>query len=395
VKGESDVQLLIRFSRLVSQANARAEVLSLLVTSAVGLVGADAAIACAVEGDTLKPVASHGLPAVTAADCELDADTMGDELADRVLEKVGKGFHHAKAVPLASGRGLFGSLVILFKGHDEPPTEKLELAAALADLTASTLEKDAQYAELERSFAELRASREVMARTYKLRALGEMAAGISHDLKNILNPLSLHAQLVQRALPKDNADAHQSIAEMRKVLHRGVEMLNRLREFSRQAPEAKAETVPLNTVVHEAIEICRPRLHARHDLHVELEEKPGSPPDVVVRSAELVAALVNLIVNAIDAIGGAEGPARGTIVVETGASERGGWIRVSDDGPGMPPEVERRIFEPFFTTKGVEGTGLGLALVYAFVQRHNGTLEVVTAPRKGASFTLTFPRPAA
>jgi signal transduction histidine kinase len=208
-------------------------------------------------------------------------------------------------------------------------------------------------------------------------------------MKNILNPLGLHLQIVQRAVPSDKRDAQQSMAEMKQVLHRGAEMLNRLREFSRQAPEAKTESVDLNACTHEAVEICKPRLHQRQDLHVELHEKHGAPPRVLVRSAELVAAVVNLVVNGIDAIGATS--KRGTITVETGASPRGGWVRVSDDGPGMTPEVERRVFEPFFTTKGAEGTGLGLALAYAFVQRHQGTLELVTAPGKGASFTMTFP----
>jgi signal transduction histidine kinase len=350
----------------------------------------------AVDGDKLSVVAFENLPRSASA-LEVDSDIMGDELANVVLRKAGKGLHHARALPMASRRGLFGALVVLCKSEEMGPPERLELISALADLTAATFEKETQTSDLERSLGELRASRDLLARGYKLRALGEMAAGISHDMKNILNPLSLHLQIIERAIPADKTDAKKSVAEMRQVLHRGVDTLNRLREFSRQAPESRAEQVVLNQVAHEAVEICRPRLHSRHDVHVHVIEKLGEPPPVLVRSSEAVAALVNLIVNAVDALSEPGRAAKGTITVETGSipasakEPEQGFVRVSDDGPGMPEDVQRRVFEPFFTTKGKEGTGLGLAMVYAFVQRHAGTIELETKPGHGASFTLRFP----
>jgi signal transduction histidine kinase len=106
----------------------------------------------------------------------------------------------------------------------------------------------------------------------------------------------------------------------------------------------------------------------------------------------MVAALLNLVSNAIDAIQALdEGAEGGTVTVSTGASDGGAWVRVHDDGPGIPEEIQGRIFEPFFTTKGTEGTGLGLAIVYAFVRRHGGKLTLDSAPGKGTAFTLWFP----
>ena len=78
--------------------------------------------------------------------------------------------------------------------------------------------------------------------------------------------------------------------------------------------------------------------------------------------------------------------------MRAGGDERAAWVEVSDDGPGMSPEVEARVFEPFFSTKGEQGTGLGLANVFATVRRHGGEAHLVTAPGRGAKFTLTFPR---
>jgi signal transduction histidine kinase len=104
-----------------------------------------------------------------------------------------------------------------------------------------------------------------------------------------------------------------------------------------------------------------------------------------------VSALVNLVVNAIDAITGSGG--RGDITLRSGAAGEGSFVEVEDEGPGMAPEVQRRIFEPFFTTKGAEGTGLGLAMVEAAVVRQRGRITVDTAPGRGTTFRLWFPWP--
>jgi two-component system NtrC family sensor kinase len=94
---------------------------------------------------------------------------------------------------------------------------------------------------------------------------------------------------------------------------------------------------------------------------------------------------VNLVFNSIDAL--ATG---GVIVLRTGAQDGGGWIEVADNGPGMTAEVQKRVFEPFFTTKA-QGTGLGLAMVYAFVKRHDGRVTLDTKEGTGTSFRLWFP----
>jgi signal transduction histidine kinase len=103
---------------------------------------------------------------------------------------------------------------------------------------------------------------------------------------------------------------------------------------------------------------------------------------------EVLSAVVNLVVNAIDAM-----PEGGIVKVSTGARDEGVAVTVADNGPGMSPEVQARVFEPFFTTKGAEGTGLGLAMVFATMQRHSGAVSLETSPGNGARFTLWFPRP--
>ena len=105
-----------------------------------------------------------------------------------------------------------------------------------------------------------------------------------------------------------------------------------------------------------------------------------------LRPEIIVTAIVNLLLNAADALAG-----KGAITVRTGSSDGGVWIEVADNGPGIPPEIRNRILEPFFTTKGAVGTGLGLAIVYAFTERHGGRLDIESEPGKGARFRMWFP----
>jgi len=225
-----------------------------------------------------------------------------------------------------------------------------------------------------------------LARSEKLRALGQMAAGIAHDLRNILNPLGIQIQRLRRRLGSEPSATGEIVSHLEEALRQGTATVENLRLFSRQDPqdqEVAAELTDLNRVATAATEICQPRLRENSKLEVRFER--GAPPAVLVRSTEAVNAVVNLVLNAFDAISGP-----GSIAVRTGASDGGGWIEVADDGPGMPPDVERRLFEPFFTTKA-QGTGLGLAMVYATVRRHGGTIAVATGPGEGTRITVWFP----
>jgi signal transduction histidine kinase len=373
----------------VTTGGANERILPLVTEAAMAHVDAKgAAVVAVTPSGGVALAASNGLPADFATRLG-DVDAFDPELEERVIAALGTPQLQARTFPLVSGGDLFGTLIVILGTDQELDEEAHALLEGLADLGGTALAQAALEAELTRSRRELRASRDLLERTQKLRALGEMAAGISHDLKNILNPLSLHLQFLKRAVSKEEVDAQQSIADMQLVLRRGLETIERLRAFSRQAPAGNQDLVDLDQLAAEAIEICKPRLRMKHDTHVTLIAHKGAPPLVRMRASDGVAALVNLIVNAIDALG-VHG---GAIEVTTGALEGGACLHVADDGPGMAADVEARVFEPFFTTKGEEGTGLGLAMVYAFVQRSSGRLSLETSPGHGATFTLWFPPP--
>lgn len=383
---QNTIAALVQFSRQISDAKEPADILPLLAEAAQGELEADGAAVLSIGASgELELVAARGLPAQLLG-WRAPGDSIGPELGARLLTACGERFRMERTWPLVSGGDLFGALVLLFQEQVAPRPEALEIITALGDLSAIALGRAFQFAELSRSYAELRASREIMERTEKLRALGQMAAGVSHDLKNILNPLLLQAQQLRRKLERGD-DLRPNLERMERVLRQGVETVERLRNFSRQAPDAPAEPVQLNQLVPEVVELCGPKL--RLCTNVTLRQELGQPPPVLLSSGELVSAVLNLVVNAIDAIAGR--PDAGVISLRTAAERGGGVIEVADDGPGLPDEIKRRLFEPFLTTKGVEGTGLGLAMVYAFVQRHRGTISVATAPGRGTRFTLWFP----
>jgi signal transduction histidine kinase len=379
------VEVLVRFSRLASEASAGAEILPLLADAAIEHVKADGAIVLELTADGPRVAAARGVPEAVSRWAG-DVDDIAEAVAE-LRTIAGSRFATAVSRPLVSSGSLFGELVLLFCKGNEPTELYLQVAEAMADLAAVALGRAAQIARLVQANADLRTSREALARTEKLRALGQMAAGVSHDLKNILNPLSMHAQIIQRALARgDLAQANASVDECKQVVRRGVETLERLRTFSRQSPEARAVPVELNALVREAVAIARPRMSSGSGPLSRVVEDLGSPPSIVARPDEIVSAIVNLVVNAIDAM-----PGGGTITLSTGADGGGAFVRVSDDGPGMTADVQARVFEPFFTTKGADGTGLGLAMVFATMQRHRGNVSLETAPGKGAAFTLRFP----
>ncbi|HEU5060290.1 MAG TPA: HAMP domain-containing sensor histidine kinase [Kofleriaceae bacterium] len=383
--GETPTSVLVQFARQTSAQLEPADILQLLVDAAPTHARATAAAALRItESGRLRVVATRGCPEPLDR-WEPEEDSIGSELAAELLAASGMAGGRAYELPLVSGGDLFGVLVLIGGPDYRIERDGLELTQGLADVAAASLDRNEKYARLARSYVELRASREALAQGEKLRALGQMAAGISHDLKNILNPLSLQLEVLKRRIARDPAAASEVVTAIAEVVHHGLDVVERLRAFSRQDEEPdSAEPVELDQVMATAIELCRPRLADAP--RIRLVGEAGHPRPVIARTSELVTAVVNLLFNAVDALQGEPGD----ITVRTGTAGTGGWIEVEDDGPGMPPQLAARVFEPFFTTKA-EGTGLGLAMVYAFAQRHRGTATLDTEPGRGTRVRMWFP----
>jgi len=380
---------VLRFSRLVAGARGPVDILPSFVAAIGDANWADAVVALELRApDGFCVVAGRNVPP-EALKLNVDVEDLLAEAGPATRRACGDRFARAHTIPLVSGGDLYGALVLLFASDAPIASGDLRIVEGLADLAGIALGKAAQYERLERTIGEIRTSREALAHATKLRSLGEMAAGIAHDLKNILAPLSLHVQFLRRVVPTDNPDVVTTLEDMQRVLRRGVETIDRLRQFSRQSPESVLQTADLEHAAHEAVEISRPRMRSATK-RVDVTERYVDAPAVRAAPAELINAIVNLLINAADAIGD-----EGHVAVETGTSDGGAWVAVRDDGPGVPPEHRGRVFEPFFTTKGEAGTGLGLAMVYAFVQRHAGRVTLESEAGKGSRFVLWFPAVAA
>lgn len=239
-----------------------------------------------------------------------------------------------------------------------------------------------------KSRAQLRRSEELLLRSQRLCAVGEMAAGIAHDVRNLLNPIHLNAQLAQRACTSGTPETvSHALADIRRLVLRASATVERVRDYGRPVEASQGRALDLNALVSEACDVARPRTSS-HGIPCRIDVELGSPPGIRGFPGEVLNALVNLLFNAIDAM-----PSGGVITLRTGALDGEAFVSVDDDGPGMSPDVAEHAFDAFFSTKGEQGTGLGLAAVQGCMMQHGGRIALQTKQGEGCGcrFTLAFP----
>ena len=222
----------------------------------------------------------------------------------------------------------------------------------------------------------------------KLRSLGQLAGGIAHDFNNLLQAILGYAQLMKQNL-NNRELIERSLSVVESAAMDGSETVRRIQQFARLRTDEQFVRVDINQIVQDAVAITRPRWEenvARDSRALELRLDLRAGALMQGRPAALSEALTNLILNAMDAM-----PEGGTLTIATCHTAREVRVSVADTGVGIPHTVRQRIFEPFFSTKGEGGTGLGLSMAYSIVQRHNGGIDVESAPGAGTRFTLTFP----
>jgi signal transduction histidine kinase len=377
-----ELSALIRFSKLVADSPTLESVSSVLVETIVDQYGAFHALVFGTqENGNFEVLSSYGGCKLELSALDLrDAYTVPDlrNAIMKICTDRGYGF---RGFPLISDAGLFGALGVVYLKSHIPRDENWRFIEGMAEMTAISLNKTHQQQKLQKALNDLRAFQDTLVRTERIRALGQLSAGIAHDLKNLLNPLQLYADnLIDEA--SNPEEVRDTARRIERVLARGLETVERLRNFSRLSPdESDAVPTDLNAMLDEALEITKPKLSA-----IELVQERQIVPKVSLRQADCVTAIVNLILNAVDAVAD-----KGRVTVRTGEEAGGSWLEVEDNGPGIPPEIQARILEPHFTTKGSRGTGLGVSIVYAFTQRHGGRLDIHSEPGHGARFRMWFP----
>jgi signal transduction histidine kinase len=316
------------------------------------------------------------------------------------------------------------ALAALRRGRDELEARVAERTAELARACAQARELagdlDRRAASERRALEDLKQAQAQLVQSEKLAALGQLVAGVAHEINNplafVLNndavlrrDLGALGQLLR--LYEDEAgrlaagrpgafaaarayagqiDAAYTLANLDRVLARSQDGLRRirqivkdLRDFAR-LDERDLQEADLNAGVASTLNIVRGRAAKKG---VALEADLGPLPPVLCYPAKVNQVVLNLVANALDAC-----PAGGTIRVRPGPAEGGVAVHVQDTGPGIEPAVLPRIFDPFFTTKPVgQGTGLGLSISHGIVADHGGRIEVRSEPGRGAHFTVYLP----
>jgi signal transduction histidine kinase len=293
------------------------------------------------------------------------------------------GVRTTHAVPVPVG-GEVVAVLQFATDRDESPDERL--ASVLGDVGV-------QFGRV----AERRSLEERIQRSQRLEAVGQLAAGIAHEINNPMSFVRANLNLVRgewkhlrSAFEKDRdpqigerlADVEEALAETGEGVDRVVSIVQDMRRLS-EGGEVVQARVDLGEVVERAVRIAGSRARSQ----VELILEPGTTPAVRGSAGLLTQVFVNGLLNAFYAVEDA-----GTVRVSTGTGPRGAWVRIDDDGPGLPDGVAQRLFDPFFTTKPAgEGTGLGLYVSYQIVRSHSGELTVAAAERGGTRFEVWLP----
>lgn len=232
-------------------------------------------------------------------------------------------------------------------------------------------------------------------RRRRLELLGRMTMGVAHDFNNLLTSVLGHAELLRADLAtlaeasgNDEPAAH--LAALEAAATDGAALVRKIQQYIRNERHERREPVALATLADEVLVLTRPYWYnepRRRGIGIALVRELPDVPAVLGTPTELREVLVNLVLNAVQAM-----PGGGTLTLRTSAPDaRSVCIEVEDTGTGMTARVQRRIFEPLYTTKGASGTGMGLAVSHGIVQAHGGRIEVDSAPGRGTRFRLVFP----
>ncbi|CAG0993006.1 two-component system, NarL family, sensor histidine kinase EvgS [Phycisphaerales bacterium] len=301
--------------------------------------------------------------------------------ADNALREMGAKAYAGTVMRDLRGKPL-GLVSIL---HDQPITQPEDEVLPLLSVFAARAG-----AELERTRSEqtLRERDEQMRRSQRIEAIGRLASGVAHDFNNLLTAIRGYASLATSTLPEGHA-ALKSLAQVEEAARQATSVASSLLTFARKTPPRKA-TIPLASTIESAVRLFQRMVPS--EIKVAADITPAQGLNVEGDDAQLQQVVMNLCLNARDAIGD-----QGLIEIKAAAWKADDGppcarISVRDTGAGMSPEVRARVFEPFFTTKPAgSGTGLGLSVAHGIVQEHGGWIEVESAPGEGSKFTIVLP----
>ncbi len=297
------------------------------------------------------------------------------------------------AAPLIVESKVFGVLIAARARAGAFSSPDCEFLRQLSEHAALASHQTQLYTALQDAYDNLRQSQQTLLQQERLRALGQMASGVAHDINNAISPISLYTESLLEREPNLSARAREYLSTIQRSIADVAQTVTRMREFYRQRDQsAELKPVDLNGLIGQALTLTRARwsdmpqergivIEVRTDLAPQLPRIMGTESDI--RDA-----LTNLIFNAVDAM-----PAGGTLSLHTRAVDGEAHrvvLEITDTGTGMDEQTKRRCIEPFFTTKGERGTGMGLAMVYGMAKRHGAQIEIDSAVGQGTTFRIRF-----
>ena len=294
--------------------------------------------------------------------------------------------------------GVFGILIVARVAPAAFSSSDCEFLNQLSENVALATNHAQLNAALQRAYDDLRDSQQAILQQERLRALGQMASGIAHDINNAISPATLYVESILERDETLNPQTRQQLETVQRAIGDVAQTVARMGEFYRKRePQLELRPISVNAILDQVRDLTRARWSNMAQaggatIEVKIDSAPEAPTILGIES-EIREALINLVFNAVDAM-----PKGGTIVLRSRRSapvaqavSRTVIVEVCDDGAGMDEQTRSRCLEPFFTTKGERGSGLGLAMVYGIAQRHGADFQIDSAPGKGTTVRLSFP----
>lgn len=273
-------------------------------------------------------------------------------------------------------------------GDYRPITPPRRLLSSHDEITLLTREFNTMAQSLSERDTRLRSQHEALLKSERLATIGRMTSVITHELRNPLSSINLNAEMLMDSLHERGIDP--DAPEVMPLLQTIIEEVDRLRDITEEylvyarLPSPKLNLEHLDDIVQGLVDFHIWEWN-QHQIDVNLHIE-GEAITIQCDANQLRQALLNLLKNAIEA-----SPPGATVTINVRADDQRAHIVITDQGPGLSPEVRTRIFEPFFTTKS-GGTGLGLPMTQQIIEEHRGTLTVLASSDEGTSFAISFPR---
>jgi signal transduction histidine kinase/NO-binding membrane sensor protein with MHYT domain/ActR/RegA family two-component response regulator len=351
------------------------------------------AMELALDEQSRIEIDQNGLSRCVRGELVYEADI--DAIPFPFPQRLARGGLRALVVaPLQSESRVFGILAVARRLPESFSSADCEFLRQLSSHVALAAQQAELHGALQQAYDDLRQTQQTVMQQERLRALGQMASGIAHDINNAISPVALYTESLLEREPNLTERGRGYLVTIARAIDDVAATVARMREFYRQRePELLPAPVRLNALVQQVVDLTEARwsdMPQQRGMVIRLEtELAPDLPTVLGVESEVREALINLIFNAVDAM-----PDGGVLTLRTRRIGPSAVVEVSDTGVGMSEDTRRRCLEPFFTTKGERGTGLGLAMVYGVAQRHGAEIDIDSVVGRGTAVRLSFPVPA-